>query len=161
LLIPGSCGETERNGNSISSEVKNKYHNNYYLHAICLQLLLSGDISVNPGPVENPCGACQKPVHKKQRAILFEDCCYWYHIQCIDMPILEYNNLSNSDEAWYCRTCTLPNFSDSYFDHNKSFDGTSDHEISYTGSLSNININIDTRELIQDNEDPKWSKQHL
>jgi hypothetical protein len=36
------------------------------------------------------------------------------------MPILEYNNLSNSDEDWYCRTCTLPNFSDSYFDHNKS-----------------------------------------
>ena len=70
------------------------------------------------------------------------------------MPILEYNNVSNSDEDWYCRTCTLPNFSDSYFDHNKSFDGTSDHEISYTGSLSNININIDTRELIQDDEDP-------
>jgi hypothetical protein len=34
------------------------------------------------------------------------------------------------------------------FDHNKSFDGTNDHEISYSGSLSNININIDTRELI-------------
>jgi hypothetical protein len=48
LLIPDSCGETGRNGNSISSEVKNKYHSNYYLHAICLQLLLSGDISVNP-----------------------------------------------------------------------------------------------------------------
>jgi hypothetical protein len=29
-----------------------------------------------------------------------------------------------------------------------------DHEISYIGSLSNININIDTRELIQDDEDP-------
>jgi hypothetical protein len=62
LLIPDSCGETGRNGNSISSEVKNKYHSNYYLHAICLQLLLSGDISVNqiagranfmiPGPVK-------------------------------------------------------------------------------------------------------------
>ena len=147
LLTPGSCG------NSISSEVKNKYHNNYYLHAICLQLLLSGDIYVNPGLVENPCGACQKPVRKHQLAILCNDCCYWYHIKCIDMPIFEYNNLSNSGEDWYCRTCTLPNFSDSYFDHNKSFDGTSDHEISYTGSLSNINLNIDTRELIQDNED--------
>jgi hypothetical protein len=94
-----------------------KYHNNYYLHAICLQLLLSGDISVNPGPVKNPCSACQKPVRKNQRAILCDDCCYWYHIKCIDMPILEYNNLSNSDEDWYCRTCMLPNFSDSYFDH--------------------------------------------
>jgi hypothetical protein len=70
------------------------------------------------------------------------------------MPILEYNNLSKSDEDWHCRTCMLPNFSNSYFDHNKSFDGTSDHEISYTGSLSNININIDTSELIQDDEDP-------
>ena len=94
-----------------------RHHNNYYLHAICLQLLLSGDISVNPGPVKNPCSACQKPVRKNQRAILCDDCCYWYHIKCIDMPILEYNNLSNSDEDWYCRTCMLPNFSDSYFDH--------------------------------------------
>ena len=48
-----------------------KYHNNYYLHAICLQLLLSGDISVNPGPVKNPCSACQKPVRKNQRAMGF------------------------------------------------------------------------------------------
>jgi hypothetical protein len=78
------------------------------------------------------------------------------------MPILENNNLSNSDEDWYCRTCTLPNFSDFYFDHNKSFDGTSDHEISYTGSLSNININIDTRELIQDDHRYFFSyKQHF
>ena len=81
-------------------------------------------------------------------AILCDDCCYWYYIKCIDMPILEYNNLSNSDEDWYCRTCTLPNFSDSYFDHNKSFDGTSDHEISYTGNLSNINITINVNIVI-------------
>jgi hypothetical protein len=47
-----------------------RHHNNYYLHAICLQLLLSGDISVNPGPVKNPCSACQKPGRKNQRAIL-------------------------------------------------------------------------------------------
>ena len=75
------------------------------------------------------------------------------------MPILEYNNLSNSDEDWYCRTCTLPNFSDSYFDHHKSFDGTSDHEISYTGNLSNVNINIDTRELIQDDGLTNWRQE--
>ena len=134
----------------------NKNHNNHYLHAIRLQVLLSGDISVNPGPMQNPCDACQKPVRKNQRAIICDECCYCryrYHINCIDMPILEYNNLSNSDEDWYYRTCTLPNFSDSYFDHNKQFDGTSDHEISYSGSLFNIDIYIDTRELIQEDED--------
>jgi hypothetical protein len=57
-------------------------------------------------------------------------------IKAVNIWILEYNNLSNSDEDWYCRTCMLPNFSDSYFDHNKSFDGTSDHEISYTHRIA-------------------------
>ena len=100
------CWKDSRPRNKHLRSVRNAItptpNNNYYLHAICLQLLLSGDISVNPGPVKNPCSACQKPVRKN-------------HIKCIDMPILEYNNLSNSDEDWYCRTCTLPNFSDSYF----------------------------------------------
>jgi hypothetical protein len=53
----------------------NKNHNNHYLHAIRLQVLLSGDISVNPGPMQNPCDACQKPVRKNQRAIICDECC--------------------------------------------------------------------------------------
>lgn len=37
-------------------------------------LLLSGDISTNPGPVRYPCGGCYKPVAKNHRGIFCEAC---------------------------------------------------------------------------------------
>jgi Zn finger protein HypA/HybF involved in hydrogenase expression len=39
-------------------------------------LLLSGDISTNPGPIKYPCGKCSKPVKRNQRGIYCEDCTY-------------------------------------------------------------------------------------
>ena len=60
-------------------------------------LLLSGDISTNPGPVKYPCGKCSKPVKRNQRGIYCEDCTYWYHIKCIDLD--EYQRLSTSSES--------------------------------------------------------------
>jgi hypothetical protein len=63
-------------------------------------LLLSGDISTNPGPVRYPCGKCSKPVKRNQRGIYCEDCTYWYHIKCIDLPKDEYQRLSTSSESW-------------------------------------------------------------
>jgi hypothetical protein len=77
--------------------------------------LLSGDISTNPGPVKYPCGKCSKPVKRNQRGIYCEDCTYWYHIKCIDLPIDEYQRLSTSSESWYCANCILPIFSNSFF----------------------------------------------
>ena len=41
---------------------------------------------------------------------------YWQHIKCIDLPIKEYDRLSNSLESWYCKPCMLPTFTDSYFE---------------------------------------------
>ena len=46
--------------------------------SIIIILLLSGDISTNPGPVIYPCGKCSKPVKRNQRGIYCEDCIYWY-----------------------------------------------------------------------------------
>jgi hypothetical protein len=77
--------------------------------------LLSGDISTNPGPVKYPCGKCSKPVKRNQRGIYCEDCTYWYHIKCIDLPIDEYQRLSTSSESWYCANCILLIFSNSFF----------------------------------------------
>ena len=33
---------------------------------------------------------------------------------------MEYERLSSTSESWYCKLCTLPNFSDSYFDIDKN-----------------------------------------
>jgi hypothetical protein len=56
-----------------------------------------------------------KPVKRIQRGIYCEDCTYWYHIKCIDLPIDEYQSLSTSSESWYCANCILPIFSNSFF----------------------------------------------
>jgi hypothetical protein len=45
--------------------------------SIIIILLLSGDISTNPGPVKYPCGKCSKHVKRNQRGIYCEDCTYW------------------------------------------------------------------------------------
>jgi hypothetical protein len=34
------------------------------IHRLLIILIISGDISLNPGPVKNPCGLCAKPVAK-------------------------------------------------------------------------------------------------
>jgi hypothetical protein len=44
---------------------------------------------------------------RNQRGIYCEDCTYWYHIKCIDLPIDEYQRLSTSSESWYCANCIL------------------------------------------------------
>jgi hypothetical protein len=77
---------------------------------------MSGDIAINPGPIKFPCGQCGKSVRSNQRAIQCEECLYWQHIKCIDLPLKEYDRLSNSSESWYCKPCMLPSFTDSYFE---------------------------------------------
>jgi hypothetical protein len=52
------------------------------IHRLLIILIISGDISLNPGPVKNPCGLCAKPVAKNNRAVLCEGCNYWWHIKC-------------------------------------------------------------------------------
>ena len=79
---------------------------------------MSGDVSENPGPIRFPCGKCQKPVKRNQRGIQCKSCLLWHHPKCNDMPLSEYNYLSNSSDDWYCYLCTLPPFTDSFFSTN-------------------------------------------
>ena len=61
-----------------------------------LLLLMSEDVSENPGPIRFPYGKCQKPANRNQQGIQCESCLLWHHAKCIDMPVSEYNYLSNS-----------------------------------------------------------------
>ena len=73
-----------------------------------------------------------------------EDCFFWHHINCINMTVKEYNDLSNSWESWFCRSCILPSLTNSFFDmslnennNEKTADTSlrsSDTEFSNTGS---------------------------
>ena len=51
-------------------------------YRIILLLLMSGDVKRN------------------QQGIQCESCLLWHHAKCIDMPVSEYNYLSNSSDDW-------------------------------------------------------------
>jgi hypothetical protein len=71
------------------------------MYCFILLVLISGDVDENPGPVNNPCGKCERPVQSNQRGIQCEDCMFWHHIKCIEMTVSEYNSLSISTDSWY------------------------------------------------------------
>ena len=95
---------------SIPVELKRIYHR------LLLILILSGDISVDPGPPKHPCGYCYKTVAKYHRAVLCEAYNYCSHIKCDKVSSTEYISLSNSDELWLCGECNSFKFTDSLFD---------------------------------------------
>ncbi|CAG2230332.1 unnamed protein product [Mytilus edulis] len=124
-------------------------------HVASLLLLISGDIATNPGPIKFPCGSCKKPVRSNQKGIQCEDCDFWFHLKCIDLPIKEYTRLSDSTDSWFCRLCTLPNFTDSFFEiqhenenRNFSIDNDDEFDRSYLPSdqTTTTGVNISTRE---------------
>ena len=117
---------------SIPVEFKQRHHR------LLLILILSGDISVNPGPPKHPCGYCYKPVAKNHRAVLCEACNYWSHIKCARVSPTEYISLSNSDEPWLCGECNSFKFTDSFFDN--SLQNADISSLSLSSEGSNINI---------------------
>ena len=76
----------------------------------CLLLLLSGDVSQNPGPRwKYPCMLCSQPVKINQKGICCDSCDHWFHTKCLNMDARTYNILSNSSCSWICEQCGLPN----------------------------------------------------
>ena len=83
-----------------------------------LLLLVSGDISHNPGPLtpKYPCGVYRKAVRWGQDAVRCDHCETWYHIPCIHMNHTTYQILTdNSNTSWICCQCGMPSFSSSPF----------------------------------------------
>ena len=88
-----------------------------------LLLILSGDISQNPGPTtptksglhkhyKYPCGICEKPVKSNQKGVQCDSCDLWYHLRCLSMCSEDYEGLANAS-VWICSSCDYPNFSSS------------------------------------------------
>ena len=79
------------------------------LYAFTVVLLMSGDVEIHPGPVQNPCGICDQSVRVNQMAICCDSCNTWSHRRCTDRT-------GNSEQDWFCNRCILPPFSNSFFD---------------------------------------------
>ena len=74
-------------------------------------LMLSGDIEINPGPVDSlsPCGVCQLACNWSQCAVACDNCCVWVHKTCASMDTAEYDQLENV--SWKCYCCRSVNVS--------------------------------------------------
>ena len=78
------------------------------------RILLSGDISLNPGTVRWPCSVCGKAVATNHRAIQCDNCDKWCHIgrKCGNVSLKEYRKFMNdsiNSLRWYCPRCTNQN----------------------------------------------------
>ena len=130
-------------------------------HRFLVLLLISGDVSVNPGPSKQPCGsnACHTTVAKTHRAVLCEACLYWWHIKCADITLNEYKALSNSEDPWLCKTCQTFQFSESFYDNNSTV--SYDHDT----SLNNLNETLpsvfDEIKNVRNNHTYKFMVSHL
>ena len=87
------------------SKTKHTSHRSFFQFLI----ILSGDVSLNPGPVRHPCSSCLKPVAKNHRAILCDNCDLWAHIKCETISTKIYAEMANSNKQlnFICSSCIL------------------------------------------------------
>jgi hypothetical protein len=126
-----------------------------YLSTLCL--LMANDVHVNPGPIKYPCGVCAKPVKRNETGILCDVCEFWHHAKCEGIDKTEYNRLSTTVGDWFCNRCTLPPFSDSFFDTTLPLDTStiSAHSAEKSAELTDdeteCDIFIDIRKIKAEN----------
>ena len=107
---------------------------------LVLTLLLSGDIPTNPGPIQNPCIDCCRPVRNNQQALMCDFCDRWVHRKCTEplITIKEYHRLGQSSDNFFCQLCItrLPDITDSFFSSSNISDESfsSDCSCSYTNA---------------------------
>ena len=105
-------------------------------------LLISGDISLNPGPTKYPCTICDRGVRK---GVYCTNCKMWVHQKCEDISNIEYRRLSKIPEATYrytCRNCAVSDF-------------LPFHDVSFEEPINITNDPINTSELNLDKD--MWS----
>eukprot|EP00794_Sanderia_malayensis_P002896 gene2896-3347_t len=79
-------------------------------YVLIMTILLSGDISLNPGPVKHPCSICFRPVARNHKAVSCDACNGEVHIHCEGITRKKYKDLAKLDEfPWTCRRCCSTN----------------------------------------------------
>ena len=69
-------------------------------------MLLSGDISLNPGPIRYPCTVCGKSVASNQKALSCDACQEWSHANCAGVDDSLYRRLQSVAQfSWQCPSC--------------------------------------------------------
>lgn len=124
------------------------------------KLLTCGDISPNPGPETTrskpkyPCGECARTVRNNQDAVLCARCNVWSDAKCLQLSKSSFKYyLQNPEIEWTCSLCSLPNFSDSFFNDNDSNVslGSEDNMDSTTDLFAVDDAQMDIRQLRDNN----------
>ena len=69
-------------------------------------LLLCGDISTNPGPIQHPCTVCSGSVRSNHCALQCDNCNFWSHARCVGVDASFYRKLQlKGDFCWQCPSC--------------------------------------------------------
>ena len=105
---------------------------------IVTQLLLAGDVEVNPGPGGSsfPCGLCEIDANWSNGGIACEHCDVWYHRDCAHLNLTSFNRLASPSRI--CYKCSSKNFSHFPFHYSQlyltvsnSFDPLSDTNFTF------------------------------
>ena len=104
---------------------------------LCLwlpEVSLYHDLELNPRPVrkKSQCGTCNKTVRTNQAAILCSDCTLCFHPKCLGLTKETIQKLNNSTQQWLCFACSLPQFSDSFFESSDFLSNYSDSECKFS-----------------------------
>ena len=84
------------------------HKDNAYIAFCSSLLMIAGDISLNPGPVQYPCAVCSRAVAKNHQALLCGGCGKWCHIgpRWGKVKPKKYETLKELDSFnWTCPAC--------------------------------------------------------
>ena len=80
----------------------------FQIQDMSLQLLVSGDVQTNPGPVKNPCSVCGKSASVNHRKLICSGCKLQCHIgpKCGNISQHQYTQFqSQVSYIWHCPKC--------------------------------------------------------
>ena len=107
-------------------------------------------------PVKLPCSVCSNPVKSNQNGIFCNCCKLWVHLKCTKLELIDYYNLANNDQTWFCHKCCVTIFPFNNLDCQEL-----QNEMSSSNSCGNVstpmlNLNQNLPELliIEDPENP-------
>ena len=94
-------------------KIKHRYAKSrvsYYANShSTFQLILSGDIQTNPGPIPTPkCPECNKPTRCNQKSVICEKCYNVYHASCLNMTHLVLPSQQIKFTCQHCLHTILP-----------------------------------------------------
>jgi hypothetical protein len=110
-----------------------------FLTALTLLLILASTEIINPGP-DNVCVLCDRSGRKNQIKLTCVYCNRIFHTKCLKLSTKEIRYIRKC-KTWECSSCSLPAFSDSFFDTNNggNNDVKSDKQY-YTVELKRIMV---------------------